>query len=57
MIIMFNAYFELASNNKTGESIAFVVAEITFNMAVMTSSVAKISFYGRYPLFGGWDSF
>ena len=53
MIIMFNAYFELASNNKTGESIAFVVAEITFNIAVMTSSVAKISFYGRYPLFGG----
>ena len=34
MIIMFNIYFELASNNNTGESIAFVVAEITFKMAV-----------------------
>ena len=37
MIIMFNTYFELASNNNTGGS-------ITFKMAVMISSVAKISF-------------
>ena len=44
MIIMFNTYFELASNNNTGESIAFVLTEITFKMATMTSSVAKISF-------------
>ena len=53
MIIMFNTYFELASNNNTGESIAFIVAEITFKMAVMTSSVTKISFLcGQYHLFG-----
>ena len=53
MIIMFNIYFELASNNNTGESIAFVVAEITFTIAVMTSSVAKINFCGQYHLCGG----
>ena len=41
---MLNTYFELAFNNNTGESIAFIVAEITFKVAVMTSSVAKISF-------------
>ena len=45
MIIMFNTYFELASNNNAGESIAFVVAEVTFKMAVMTSPVAKIGFF------------
>ena len=45
MIIMFNTYFELAPNNNTGESIVFVVADITFKMAVMTSSVAKICFF------------
>ena len=44
MTCMFNKYFELASSNKTGESLAFVVAEIAFKVAVMTSSVAKISF-------------
>ena len=42
---MFNTYFELASNNNTGESIAFVVADITFKVDVMTYSVAKISFF------------
>ena len=36
---MFNTYFELA-----GESIAFVVAEITLKMAVMIFSVANITF-------------
>ena len=45
MIIIFNTYFELASYNNTGESIAFVVAEITFKMAVMTFSVAEISIF------------
>ena len=45
MIIMFNTYFELASNSNTGELKAFVVAEIIFKMVVMTSSVAKISFF------------
>ena len=44
MACMFNTYFELASNNNTGLSLAFVVAEIAFKVAVMTSSVAKISF-------------
>ena len=44
MSCMFNKYFELASNNNTGRSLAFVVAEIDFKVAVMTSSVAKISF-------------
>ena len=44
MIIMFNTYFELASNSKIGELIAFVVVEIIFKIVVMTSSVAKISF-------------
>ena len=53
MINMFNTYFELASNNNTGESIAFVVAEITFKMAVMTSPVVKISFlWPISPLWG-----
>ena len=42
---IFNTYFELASNNNTGQSLAFVVAEIAFKVAVMTSSVAKISFF------------
>ena len=41
---MFNTYFELASNNNAGASTAFLVAEITFKMAVMTSSEAKIFF-------------
>ena len=45
MACMFNTYFELASNNNTGEALAFVVAEIAFKVAVMTSSVAKISFF------------
>ena len=27
---MFNTYFELASNNNTAQSLAFVVAEIAF---------------------------
>ena len=53
MIIMLNTYFELASNNSTGESIAFVVAQITFKMAEMTSSVAKIILYGHYHFCGG----
>ena len=44
MACMFKTYFELASNNNTGESLAFVVAEIAFKVAVMISSVAKISF-------------
>ena len=38
MACMFNKYFELAYNNNTGESLAF-------NKAVMTSSVAKMSFF------------
>ena len=41
---MFNKYFELASNNNTGESLAFLVADIAFKVALMTSSVAKITF-------------
>ena len=41
---VFNKYFELASNNNTGQSLAFVVAEIAFKVAVMTSSLAKIIF-------------
>ena len=41
---MFNKYFELASHNNTGESLALVVAEIAFKVALMTSSVAKIIF-------------
>ena len=43
MIIKFNTYFVLPSNNNTGESISFVVAEITFKVAMMTASVAKIT--------------
>ena len=34
----FNKYFELASSNNTGQSLAFVVA-------VITSSLTKISFF------------
>ena len=45
MACMFNTYFELVSNTNTGESLAFVVAEIAFKVAAMTSSVAKISFF------------
>ena len=45
MAFMFNKYFELATSNNTGESLAFVVVEIAFKVAVMTSSVAKISFW------------
>ena len=41
---MLNTYFELVSSNNTGESIAFVVTDITFKVAVMTSSVTKSSF-------------
>ena len=41
MACMFNKSFEVTSNNHTGESLAFVVAEIAFKVAVMTSSVAK----------------
>ena len=44
MACMLNTYFELASNNITGESLAIVVAEIAFKVAVMTSSVAEIIF-------------
>ena len=44
MACMLNTYFELASNNNTGESLAFVVAEIALKVVVMTSSVAKIIF-------------
>ena len=50
MACMLNKYFEVASNNNTGESLAFVVAEIGFNVAVMTSSVAK-------SIFCDWDYF
>ena len=39
---MFNTDFELASNNSTNESIAFVVAEIT--VPVIASSMVKITF-------------
>ena len=35
---------ELASNDNTSESLAFVVVDIAFKVAVMTSSVAKIIF-------------
>ena len=41
---MLNKYFELAYNNNPGESLSFVVDEIVFKVAVMTSSVARISF-------------
>ena len=41
---MFNKYFELASTNNTGESLAFVVAEIAFKVAVVTYAVTKIRF-------------
>ena len=57
MIIKFNTYFELASNNNTGESISFVVAEMTFKMVVMTSSVAKISFFVANITYVVADSF
>ena len=46
MACMFNKYFASASNNNTGESLAFVGAEIAIQVAVMTSSVAKIIFFG-----------
>ena len=45
MACMLNKYFDLASNNTTGESLAFVVAEIAFKEAVMTPSVAEISYF------------
>ena len=45
MAFMLNKHFELTSNNNIGESLAFVVAEIAFKVAVMTSSVARISFF------------
>ena len=41
---MFTKYFELASNNSIGESLAFVVAEIAFKVAVIMSSMVKITF-------------
>ena len=44
MACMFYTYFELASSNNTGQSLAFVVAVIAIKVAVMTFSVAKISF-------------
>ena len=44
MTCMFNKYFELASNNNTGESLAFVVAERAFKVVMITSSVAKLIF-------------
>ena len=44
MACMFDKYFEIASDDNFGESLAFVVAE-------MTSSVAKIS------VFCGWNRF
>ena len=46
MACKFNKYFEVASNNHTGQSLAFVVAEIAFQVpvVVVTSSVAKITF-------------
>ena len=50
MACMFNKYLDLAYNDSTGESLAFVVAEIAFKVAVMISSVAKI-------IFGDWDHF
>ena len=34
MAFMFNKYFELASNNNTGDSLTFVVAEIAFKVDV-----------------------
>ena len=45
MVCMFNKYSQLAYNNNTCESLAFVVADIVFKIAVMTSSVSKISFF------------
>ena len=57
LVTMFNKYFELASNNNTGESLAFVVTvvtssvaniifvtEITFKVHVIVSSVVTITF-------------
>ena len=44
MACVFNTSFELASNNNTGESLAFVVAEIAFKVAVVTSSVVRSFF-------------
>ena len=51
MACMFKTYFELASNNNTGESLAFasvakisfLVAEITFKVPEITYSVVKIT--------------
>ena len=45
MACIFNKYFELPSNNNTGKSLAFVVAEIAFKVAVMTSSVVILSYF------------
>ena len=53
MVCMLKPYFELASNNNTGESLAFVVAEIAFNVAVMTSSVVKITLVDRKNFLSG----
>ena len=44
MASSFNNCFELSCNNNTDESLASVVAEIAFKVAVMTSSGAKVSF-------------
>ena len=44
MASSFNKCFEFYCNKNTHESLAFVVAEIAFKVAVMTSSVAKVSF-------------
>ena len=46
-----NKYFELSSNNNTGGSLAFVVAEIDFKVTVMTFLKAKISFLGAEIIF------
>ena len=53
MVCMFKTYFELASNNNTGDSLAFVVVEIAYKVAVMTSSVVKITLVDRNHFLSG----
>ena len=45
MACLFDKYFDLAFKNKTGEPLAFVVADIAFKVVVMIYSVVKISFF------------
>ena len=53
MVCMFKTYFKLASNNNTGGPLAFVVAEIAFKVAVVTSSVDMITLVDRNHFLSG----